>query len=277
MASPPIIHSRQNPTVKNLVRLRERKHRDRQGLCLIEGLREIDHALRAGIAAEQLFFCPERFPADGGHEAFLSKLRERAGVEPAQLGPEAFDKAAYRESPDGLIAVARQSRPSLDALELPEAPLLLVLEGLEKPGNLGAAVRNADGAGAHAVILVNGALDRFNPNAIRASQGLIFALPVLEAEASALRAWLRARGIAAVATTPTAQSPPWELDLRAPTALLLGAEHAGLSRHWIETADAATRIPMAGAADSLNVSASAAVCLYEARRQRGARGARQGS
>jgi len=261
------IQSRQNPRVKNLVKLRERKHRDRQERFLVEGLRELGHAIGSGFTVEEVFFCPELFPSEA-HRDFVDGLRREGTVRLSRMSENAFEKVAYREGPDGLIGVGLQEASALQQLKLPANSLLLVIEGLEKPGNLGAILRSADAAGVDAVILADCVIDRYNPNAIRSSQGLVFALPVLSADSKALAEWLRANGIRSFATTPDTETPHWSVDYTGPTALLLGSESDGLSKFWLETADARIRIPMAGRADSLNVAAAAAVCLFEARRQR---------
>ncbi len=263
----PYIHSRQNDQVKNLVKLRERKHRDRQERFLIEGLREIRHALRAEYQIDDLYYCPELFPGEA-HGAFVSELRKKRKPQLTRLSAEAYRKASLREGPDGLLAVARQQSSTLSQLKLPAEPLLLVLEGLEKPGNLGAILRTADGAGVDAVILVDCVLDRYNPNAIRSSQGLIFALEVVQTEREVLRQWLADQRITICATTPAARHYHWDVDLRGPTALFMGSESDGLSEYWLSHTTEKVRILMRGQADSLNVAAAAAVCLYEAARQR---------
>ncbi|MFP4069714.1 MAG: TrmH family RNA methyltransferase [Opitutales bacterium] len=261
------IQSRQNDQIKNLVKLRERKHRDRQERFLVEGLRELRHALGAEYTIETIYFCPEAFPSDA-HSEFIDECRRNRRGQLVRLSLEAFQKASYREGPDGLIGLAVQRSDSLHELALSECPLLLVLEGIEKPGNLGALLRSADGAGVDAVVLVDCVLDLYNPNAIRSSQGLVFALPIVSCRREALHAWLKERTIQIVATTPDTESPHWSVDYARPTALFLGGESDGLTDYWLDAADAKIRIPMAGRADSLNVSAAAAVCLYEARRQR---------
>lgn len=261
------IQSRQNDQVKNLVKLRERKHRDRQERFLVEGLRETGHALGAGFEIERVYFCPECFPSEK-HSEFIDSLRRTAQTGLTRLSEEAFEKASHREGPDGLLAVAKQRGNALSELNLPENPLLLVVEGIEKPGNLGALLRSADGAGVDAVILLDCVLDLYNPNAIRSSQGLVFALPIVNCERDRFTAWLKDNRIVSCATTPDTESMHWEMDFRGPTALLLGSESDGLSDFWLEQADHKIKIPMCGRADSLNVAAAAAVCLYEARRQR---------
>ena len=261
------IQSRQNDQVKNLVKLRERKHRERQERFLVEGLRELGHALGAGFEIEIIYFCPELFPSEA-HSTFIDQIRREGSLQLVRMSEDAFSKAAYREGPDGLIGIGKQQGHSLYELDLPEAPLLLVLEGIEKPGNLGAILRSADGAGADAVILVDCVLDLYNPNAIRSSQGLVFALPIVSVERERLAQWLDERGIQTAATTPDTESLHWDVDYTKPTALFFGSESDGLSDYWLNKADARIRIPMAGRADSLNVAAAAAVCLYEAKRQR---------
>ncbi len=261
------IQSRQNEQVKNLVKLRERKHRDRQERFLVEGLRELGHALGAGFDVETIYFCPEYFPTEA-HGEFVDTQRRNGKIPLIRMSEEAFAKAAYREGPDGLIGIVRQQGSHLRDLKLPAAPLLLVLEGIEKPGNLGAILRSADGAGADAVILVDCVLDLYNPNAIRSSQGLVFALPVITTSRDQLRQWLVENNIQTIATTPDTESLHWDVDYTHPTALFFGSESHGLTDFWLKQANARIRIPMAGRADSLNVAAAAAVCLYEAQRQK---------
>lgn len=263
------IQSKQNDQVKNLVKLRERKHRDRQERFLVEGLRELGHALGAGFDIDTIYFCPEHFPSTD-HSDFISQLRRETDIPLTRMSEEAFNKAAYRESPDGILGIGQQQAHSLHNLDLPAKPLLLVLEGIEKPGNLGAILRSADGAGADAVILTDCILDLYNPNAIRSSQGLIFALPIVTVDQDKLSTWLRQGGYQSVAATPHTDSLHWDVDYTQPTALFFGSESDGLSDYWMQHLDQRIRIPMQGRADSLNVAAAAAVCLYEARRQRSA-------
>ena len=261
------IQSRQNDQVKNLVKLRERKYRERQSRCLIEGLREISHALTAGLEITHLYYCSDFFPSDL-HATFIAEHKNADKFQVIGMSPDAFTKASHREGPDGLIAIAMQQGNVLADLLLDETPLLLVLEGIEKPGNLGAILRSADGAGVDAVILVDCVLDLYNPNAIRSSQGLLFALPIVSTDRDTLTNWLDVKNIVGCATTPGSKKLHWEVDYKQGLALYMGSESDGLSDYWLEKATHKIRIPMAGQADSLNVAASAAVCLYEARRQR---------
>lgn len=267
----PYIQSRQNDQIKNLVKLRERKHRDRQERFLVEGLREIGHAIAASYEIDDFYYCPEFFPGES-HAAFINGVRRKNRLPLTRLSEEAFEKASLREGPDGLLALARQRSTGLPQLKLPPKPLLLALEGIEKPGNLGAILRSADGAGVDAVILVDCVLDLFNPNAIRSSQGLIFALPIVQAERDALRRWLNEQAIQIIASTPNTEQYHWDVDLSGSSAIFMGSESDGLSDYWLAQAHKKIRIPMRGRADSLNVAAAAAVCLYEATRQRQTQG-----
>jgi TrmH family RNA methyltransferase len=266
---PQYIESRQNPRLKELARLWERKHREGQGRFLIEGLREIQHAVSSGWGIEALFFCPDFFSSET-HAEWLATIRglRDPQVEFIRLSIGAFEKISRRQGPDGLLAVAPYRQQRLKDLSLPKVPLLIILEGLEKPGNLGAVLRTADAAAVDAVVMVDCAIDLFNPNVIRASQGMVFRLPVVCADAEPLQDWLRNNHINPVALTPHAQKSLWQLDLNAPTAFVLGAEDKGLSPQWMQSNMHPCLIPMAGAADSLNVSVTAAICAFEARRQR---------
>jgi len=259
------IRSVQNPRVKNLVRLREGSHRRRQQRFLIEGFREITRARACGWPLETLFFCEELFKQE---EAFdLLEACARAGLEVVQLGPEAFRKAAYREGPDGLLAVGVQQERSLDALPLSPCPLLVVLEAVEKPGNLGAIFRTAAAAGADALLLADPVTDPFNPNAIRASQGALFDLPFSCAGSPAVMAFLERHRIQPVLTSPAAPALLWEARLDQPVALVFGAEERGLSPAWLDR-HPGYRLPMHGVSDSLNIASTVAVALFEAVRQR---------
>jgi len=241
-----------NPRLKSLLALRRRRHREQAGQTLVEGYEELALALDAGVRPVALYFCPQlQAPGTGG-------LLDRA----------AFEKVAYRESPDGWLAVVPAVTADLAALRLGPDPLLLVCEAVEKPGNLGAILRTADAAGVAAVLAADPVTDWGNPNLVRASKGTVFAVPVASAAGPQLLAWLRERGIAVVAATPHADVAYTEVDLTGPTAIAVGTEKEGLSAAWLRAARHRVRIPMAGRADSLNVATSAAVITYEAVRQR---------
>ncbi|MEY4686281.1 MAG: hypothetical protein RIR76_304 [Verrucomicrobiota bacterium] len=264
---PEKISSLQNPRVKELVRLRDRRPRDEAGVFLVEGYREILRALDRGVRPRDLYFSPDWFL--GTNEPALLARAEAAGAKLCELSKEAFAKVAYRERPDGLLAVAPQWRRRLEDLALPAAPLLLVVEAIEKPGNLGTILRGADAAGCHAVIVCDPVTDIFNPNVVRASTGVLFSVPLVVEESPRVRAWLREKGVRAVATTPAAATIYSAADLRGPLAVVMGSEQYGLSEFWLKEADLPVRIPMAGQADSLNVAMAAIITLFEAVRQRG--------
>jgi RNA methyltransferase, TrmH family len=265
MANTERITSLQNPRVKRLVKLRERKHRESEGLILLDEPRVIRRALDAGISFTEVYVSPE---ADTPEDADLAAELAGAGAETIELAPSVMAKAAYRDRPAGVLALATQPTRTLDELDLPADALVIVLENVEKPGNLGAVVRTASGAGVDAVLACGIGADPWNPNALRASTGAVFSVPVIAADATEIVATLRERGLALTATTPDTDTLYTDLDLTGPTALLLGAEDRGLTPVLLNAADHACRIPMNGTADSLNVSVSAAILAYEARRQR---------
>jgi TrmH family RNA methyltransferase len=259
------ISSVQNPRVKNLVRLREGNHRRRQKRFLVEGYREIRRAALCDWPIESIFFCEDLFKHPESFE-LLHELEEK-GIEIVQMTEGPFNKAAYRQGPDGLLAVAVQKMWDLEDRCLPENPLLLVLEGIEKPGNLGAIFRTANASGADAVIVTESVTDPFNPNTIRASQGAFFQLPFTCTDNPTAIAFLKDRNITPVPTSPGAESLLWDAPLDQPVALILGTEDTGLGPDWM-TAFKSYKLPMKGVTDSLNVASSAAIVLFEAVRQR---------
>lgn len=267
MGSPEKISSLQNPRIKQLVKLRDRRPRDEAGVFLVEGYREIRRALEKRVALHEVYFSPEWFL--GENEPALLAQAEAAGATLFELTKDAFAKVAYRERPDGLLAVAPQWQRALGDLVLPPAPFLLVVEGIEKPGNLGTILRSADAAGCDAVIVCDPVTDIFNPNVVRASTGVLFSVPLVVAESTQVHAWLREKGVRTVATTPAAEKIYSEVDLRGPLAVVMGSEQYGLSEFWLKHCDVPVRIPMAGQADSLNVAMATIITLFEAVRQRG--------
>ena len=263
------ITSLQNPRLKQLVKLRDRGARDAAGQFLIEGYREVKRALAAGVKPGELYCGPDWFL--GENEAALIAEAQEAGAVVFELSKDAFAKVSYRDRPDGLLAVAPQWRRTLEDLPRGNPPLLLVVEAIEKPGNLGMLLRSADAAGVDAVIVCDPVTDIFNPNVVRSSTGVLFSMPVVVAAGAEVQAWLRARGVRTVATTPAATTPYTETDLRGPLALVMGSEQYGLSESWLKGCDQLVRIPMAGQADSLNVAMAAIITLFEAVRQRSRR------
>ncbi len=266
---PLTITSLQNDRIKELVRLRTRRERDRSGLTLIEEPLVIVRALDADYPLRALFFCPSRIAPE--NQDVLDRLFAVKGLEMIQVSEPVMDKISYRDQGEGLLVVAPHLTVSLKDLELPADPLLVVLENVEKPGNLGAVLRVADGAGADAVIVCGGGTDLFNPNVLRASRGAFFSVPTVAEHTDAVQQFLVSGGIASVATSPVADHRWDEIGMTGPTAIVLGTEHEGLSPEWLSRADLTIGIPMLGTGDSLNVSTTAAVLLFEAVRQRSSR------
>ncbi len=260
------ITSLQNPRVKSLVRLRDRRHRDRDQSFVIEGFRELTRAAAAGVTIREIYYSPDLFL--GENESALVDRLVSSGAEPVELGPEAFRKASYRDRPEGLLAVAGQFDTTLDPARWGGDPLLLVVEAIEKPGNLGTMLRTADAAGVAAVLVCDPTTDPFNPNVVRASLGTLFTVPVMIAETRMAVDTLHEAGIRTVATTPSASAMIWDTDLTGPVAIVVGSEQYGLSDTWLDAADRRALLPMAGSADSLNAAMAAGIALFEAVRQR---------
>ena len=260
------ITSLQNPRIKSVVKLRKRRERDRLGLMLIEGLRELSRALDAGIAVEEVYICPSR--ATGKEEMDAIAALSVEGVNAFEVSSSVFSKLAYREASSSLVAVARKRIHELESLPATDHPFYLVVDAVEKPGNLGAMLRSADAAGAAGLIVSDPGTDLYNPNIIRSSLGTVFTVPVAVADAAAAVDWLRRRNIRIFAASPEGGVLYTGIDLTSPCAIVVGREDLGVSDEWLEAADRRILIPMKGRADSLNVSAAAAVLLYEAVRQR---------
>jgi len=262
-----VLASPHNPRVRAAAALRDRRGRDAAGRIVIDGGREVRRALEAGLSVETLFVAESGCRTVECHEAL--ELARRSRLDVVTLSDRAFEKVAFGDRADGIVAVALTPATALANLVLPADALLVVLEGVEKPGNLGAVLRSADGAGADAVIVTGDGVDPWNPNAIRASLGTIFRMPLATASAEEALAWLRDRAIRVVAARVDGGLEYTAADLTGPLAVALGSEAGGLSPTFAGDAVEAIRLPMHGTADSLNVSVAAAVLLYEARRQRG--------
>ena len=261
-----MITSTDNARLKAAVRLRGRRERDRSGLTLIDGVRETARALASGADVREVFVAPAHATDDEARDVLASLAA--SGLPLIELGEQAFAKLAYGDRVYGVVSVAAMQQRELHDLVLPPDPLVAVLEGVEKPGNLGAIVRSADGAGVSAVIVAGPGTDLFNPNVIRASVATVFSVPVCVASSAEVLGWLRRMEIRIVAARVDAAHDYSEADLRGPVAIALGSEARGLSDAWSELASTSVRLPMLGIGDSLNVSATAAILFYEALRQR---------
>ena len=265
------ITSPANPKLKYVVRLRSCSEREESGEMIVEGYRECRRALDNGYRPRALFHCPE-FYLKNEHEPALVAECAQAGAEIYTCSKACFAKIAYKERPDGLLMVGPHISIHLDDLVLPENALVIVTEAIEKPGNLGTILRSADAAKAAAVIVCDRTTDIHNPNVVRASTGTMFSVPVVEATSEEALGWLKAHGFKILAATPHAEKLHFEVDLTGKVAIALGAEQYGLTARWMDGAELRVRIPMLGMADSLNVSAAATILVYEAVRQRLAKG-----
>ena len=255
---PEWITSPSNPKVKRLLALQQKSSERRErGLFVVEGRRELQHCIDAGFAVDSVFVCP----------ALLSSAPE-AGAKVFEVSEEVYAKIAMREGTEGVVAEVRMPERRLEDLALPENPLVMVLERVEKPGNLGAVLRSADAAGADAVLVCDPLTDLWNPNLIRASVGAVFTVHCVACSSQEAIAWLKARGIRILTAQLQDSSLYYDCDMTVGTALVTGTEATGLTGQWRQAADAHIRIPMLGALDSLNVSVSAAILLFEAVRQR---------
>lgn len=260
------IRSAQNPKIKFLTQLEKPRTRREQGVFVIEGFREIRLAQDAGYEFQQVFWC-RSIASPHPVEAFIAALPERVAV--YEVSVDLFAKIAYRENVDGLLVVARTRPLELTQLRLPPNPLLLVLESIEKPGNLGAILRTADAAHVDAVLICDPQTDIYNPNVVRSSLGCLFSCQIAVDSSANVLTFLRQHGIRAYAAALTATQWHYQADFAAPCAIVMGSEAFGLSDFWLRGADVQIKIPMLGKVDSLNVSASTAILVYEARRQRG--------
>lgn len=263
------ITSIQNPKVKQVLDLRDRKERDQTGLFLIEGYRELLRAAENRWEIQFLFICEELFL--GSNEQALIQKTASTGATIWSCSEKVFRKMSYRDRPDGLLAIAPQRKFALDALPFTQHhsfPFYVIAESIEKPGNLGTILRSSDAVGIDGLIVCDRCTDIYNPNVVRASVGTLFSVPTIETTGEEALSWLRSRGIMILAATPKADKEFTKVDLNQPIAIAVGTEQLGLSEKWMLQADLQVRIPMNGAADSLNVAMATTLLLYEVYRQR---------
>ena len=263
------ITSAQNPKIKHLLLLQQKsQQRRRDGLFVVEGVRELQHCIESGYEIESLFVCEEMIPL-GTMGLFGT---QRIGFEPFTIPRLLYERVAYRGSTEGVIAIVKERKMTLSNLKSQisnlKSPLVMVLEGVEKPGNLGAVLRSADAAKADAVIVCDPLTDLYNPNLIRASIGAVFTVPTVACSSEECIAFLKEQGICILTAQLQDSHLYYDTDMRRPVALVMGTESTGLTQQWRDAADAHIRIPMLGRLDSLNVSVSAAILLFEAVRQR---------
>lgn len=261
-----LITSAQNPKVKNLLLLQQKSsERRRQGLFVVEGKRELLHCINAGLKVDSLFYCPSVM----GKGDEVGKIMSLVGsVNSYEISNIIYDKVAYRGGTEGVIAEVVTPHAALADLELPSDPLIVVLESVEKPGNLGAILRSADAAGVNAVIVCDPLTDLFNPNIVRSSIGGIFSVQCVACTSDECIKFLKDKGIRILTAQLQDSYLYYNTDMTCGTAIVMGTESTGLTDVWRKAADAHIRIPMLGELDSLNVSTSAAILMYEAVRQR---------
>ncbi len=256
------ITSARNERIRQVLELQEKSRTRRAlGLFVVEGRRELEHCLEAGYEIDSVFWCPEILP-----ELPLELIGGDVPV--SELTAELYGRIAYRGGTEGLVARVKSRPHTLDDLALKENPLIVVLESVEKPGNLGAVFRSADAAGADAVIICDPLTDLYNPNLIRSSIGGVFTVQSAVCDSASAISWLKARGMKILTAQLQDSSWYYDVDMKGGTAIVIGTEATGLTEQWREAADAHIRIPMLGALDSLNASVSAAILLFEAVRQR---------
>jgi RNA methyltransferase, TrmH family len=273
---PPIrLTSMDNPRIKQVLHLRKPRDRRKSGLLIAEGWREIERALQAGLTIHELFWSPELTRLQ--HQSLFQRLPALTATNAIliELPPALFEKIAYRENPEGLLATFEQPVWTLESLQIADRKskiadaIYLIPVGTTKPGNLGAMARTAAAAGAAALLTADAEVDPFNSNAIRASTGAVFTLPVVSATSTQIIQYLRQNQVRIAAATPDADLIHTAADLTGPLAIVIGAEDAGLPPAWRSAAALLLRIPMHSTlVDSLNASTTAAILLYEARRQR---------
>jgi TrmH family RNA methyltransferase len=259
----PLITSPQNPKIKNVLALEKARERRKQNLFVIEGIKELSLAVEGEYQINSVFFCPDIV----SEQALLKIVKKENLLIPVEKN--IFEKIAYRESTGGIIALAQQKQHALNFMNLSKTPLLLILEGVEKPGNLGAILRTADAAGVDGVIICDPQTDFYNPNVIRSSVGCVFTKQVAAATSAETIQWLKQKQIAIFCTYLQASKPYHLTDFTKASAIVLGTESTGLSDLWVTNSNANIIIPMHGKIDSMNVSNAAAVVVFEAKRQRG--------
>ena len=257
------ITSTQNPKIKNIIKLQQKSsERRKQNLIVIEGLRELGLAINSGVILKSVFYCPDIISQD----IIEDQLNFKGNI--FEISSEIYEKLAYRGSTEGIIALAEPKYLKLDDLKLRENPLIIVLESVEKPGNLGAILRTADAANVDAVIISDALTDLYNPNVIRSSIGCVFTNQVVACSTEEAIEWLKEKGIKTHAAALTATDHYHETDFTGPCAIVMGTEADGLTDKWLKNTDKQIIIPMSGEIDSLNVSASTAILVFEAMRQR---------
>ncbi len=260
-----MITSLQNPAIKNIVKLSKSNERKEKQLFVIEGARELSLALQSNYRVEAVYVCREMFEKTK-YPDVLNSIDEKNIFD---ISPHVFEKVAYRENSDGVVALAKPKSHSLNDLKLSSNPFVIILESVEKPGNLGAILRTADAAAVDAAIVCDPQTDLYNPNVVRSSVGGIFTVPTAVCTSSEAVQFLEDKGIISYSAELQAAEFYQDIDFTKPSAIVMGTEADGLTDYWLKNAKKRIKIPMRGKIDSLNVSVSTAVLTFEAMRQRG--------
>ncbi len=260
-----LISSAANPLVKRIRLLGDRRHRRREGAFVVEGIQPVWQAVEAGADVEVLVVAPDLL--GGSPAAGMVAAREAAGVRVARLTGELFTRVSARDGPSGLAAIVRGRVPGLAGLPVTPGAVFVALHEVGNPGNLGTIIRTADAAGGSGVVLIGAAADPFDPVAVKASMGALFAMPVARAaDPAEFLAWAAGTAVTVITTSPKARTSFWEAGYPRPLALLFGAEGAGLPDELLAAGHLQVRIPMTGTAESLNLAVAAGLLLYQARR-----------
>lgn len=262
-----ILTSASNPGIKNIIKLRKADYRRESRAFIIEGCREFARAISAKVKIRELYFCPGLFSDTHGESSILRDAGN-LGAKLYEVSKPIYEKIAFGARGEGIIAIAAHPSLSLKDIPLRENPLFVVVEGIEKPGNLGAIIRTAEAAGVDAVLVADARTDIYNPNTVRSSLGALFGVFVVQADSAEIISWLKERKVSITCACVQGDLSYASVDFNQGTAIVVGSEEKGLTRLWKDGADFKATIPMAGKADSLNVSCAAAILLYEAVRQR---------
>lgn len=265
-----IITSFSNSKIKELVKLRDRRERVKTGLTLIEGIREVRAAINAGIVIKEIYLCPSLYEGlEQGHvENEILKVLAARKVDVVEVTKEIFAKVSFGDRSEGVLAIGFAQSRAITDLKLKKNPFFMLVESVEKPGNLGAILRTCDAAGADALFVCDAATDIFNPNVIRASLGTVFTVPVVSATTEEILGFVKSKNIKVVAATPAGKKSYTSVNFRDGIVIAVGSEKDGLSDVFLKAAEEKVFIPMKGQADSLNTSVAAALLAYEALRQR---------
>lgn len=261
------ITSLQNPGIKFARSLRTRNKREKSGLTLLEGYRAVSRSFECGIEFQDCYYCPSLFL--GSNEMPLIEKISEKGAKVVEVTEDVLKKIAYRDRPEGIIAVVKTRKHSINDIPVKENGLYVIAESIEKPGNLGSILRSADAANVDGVIVCDKCTDIYNPNVITASTGALFSVPLAETTSEEALEWIRKNKIKTLAATPEADKTYYKTDLTEKIAIIVGTEQYGLTDFWKTNADINVRIPMLGFIDSLNVATATTVILFEAARQRG--------